>query len=398
MSASDTIIGLEDRHTSGLNTKRPLALVRGQGATVWDADGREYIDCMTAHGIATLGHCHPVVTTAIQKQAAALVACGEAVYNDQRAALLDELTAHTPDDLKRVFLCNSGTEANEAAIKFARLLTGRTDIVAAMRGFHGRTFGALSATWNAKYRDPFVPLVPGFSHVPYNKLDAMAQAVTERTAAVIVEVIQGEGGVHLGDEAYLRGLRELCDQRHVLLIVDEVQTGMGRTGYWFGCQHSGIVPDLLCLGKALGGGVPMGAVVWRETLGTLPAGVHGSTFGGNPLACAASRAVLQVMAEEDLPARSARLGSILLANLRAIKSPLVREVRGRGLMVGIELRHRAAQVLRELMERGVLALPAGASVVRLLPPLVIEETQLDRVTQTIGRVIADAEVAVDADE
>ncbi len=398
MSAADSIIELENRHTSGLNTKRPLALVRGRGATVWDADGREYIDCMTAHGIATLGHCHPAVTTAIQKQAAALVACGEAVYNDQRAALLAELTARTPGDLKRVFLCNSGTEANEAAIKFARLLTGRTDIIATMRGFHGRTFGALSATWNAKYRDPFIPLVPGFSHVPYNKLDAVAEAVTDRTAAVIVEVIQGEGGVHLGDQAYLRGLRDLCDQRHVLLIVDEVQTGMGRTGYWFGCQHSGIVPDLLCLGKALGGGVPMAAVVWRESLGTLPAGVHGSTFGGNPLACAASRAVLRVMAEEELPARAARLGEILLANLRTIKSPLVREVRGRGLIVGIELRRRAGQVLRDLMEQGVLALPAGTAVVRLLPPLIIEETQLGRVTQAIGCVLADAEAVTEAAE
>jgi [amino-group carrier protein]-gamma-(L-lysyl/L-ornithyl)-L-glutamate aminotransferase len=396
MTTNQDIITLEDRHTSGLNVKRPIAVVRGQGALVWDADGRQYIDCMTAHGIATLGHCHPAITAAIQRQAATLVACSEAVYNDQRAAMLAELTAHTPGDLKRVFLCNSGTEAMEAAIKFARLFTHRTEVVAMMRGFHGRTLGSLSATWNAKYRDPFLPLVPGFSHVPYNNLEAVEAATTDKTAAVIVEVLQGEGGVHPADEAYLRGLRDLCSQRGALLILDEVQTGMGRTGRWFACDHMSLVPDLLCLGKALGGGVPMGAVVWREALGILPPGVHGSTFGGNPLACAASRAVLRVMTEQNLPDCAARLGDRLLADLRAIKNPLIREVRGRGLMIGIELRQRAGQALKALLEQGVLAMPAGTSVVRLLPPLVIEEAQLDTVVRTIARVLSEVEQQKDA--
>jgi acetylornithine/LysW-gamma-L-lysine aminotransferase len=387
------IIALEDRHTSGLNVKRPIALVRGQGALVWDADGRAYIDCMTGHGVATLGHCHPEVTAAIQAQAATLVACSEAVYNDQRAALMEELTHHTPGDLKRVFLCNSGAESIEAAIKFARFFTGRTDVVAAMRGFHGRTMGALSATWNAKYRDPFLPLVPGFHHVPFNNLAAVENALTDQTAAVIIEVIQGEGGVHPADPAYLEGLRALCTQRGVLLIIDEVQTGMGRTGRWFACEHFGVLPDILCLGKALGGGVPMGAVIWREALGTLPAGIHGSTFGGNPLACAASRAVVRVMERDNLPARAARLGEKLLTDLRTIRSPLIREVRGRGLMVGVELRRRATQVLRALMERGVLAMPAGSTVVRLLPPLVIAEEQLDQVVEAMAQALSDVMAA-----
>jgi acetylornithine/LysW-gamma-L-lysine aminotransferase len=234
--------------------------------------------------------------------------------------------------------------------------------------------------------------------VPYNNLDAVAGAVTDRTAAVIVEIIQGEGGVHSADDTYLRGLRDLCTERQLLLIVDEVQTGLGRTGRWFACEQSGLVPDLLCLGKALGGGVPMGAVVWRESLGCLPAGVHGSTFGGNPLACAASRAVLRVMDEEDLPGRAARLGDKLLHDLRSITSPMVREVRGRGLMVGVDLRQRAGQVLRDLMEEGVLALPAGATVVRLLPPLTIEETQLDKVTRTLAGVLKHAETTRDTTE
>jgi acetylornithine/LysW-gamma-L-lysine aminotransferase len=383
----DDIISLEDSYTSGAYPKRPIALVRGQGARVWDADGREYIDCIAGHGVASLGHCHPTVTAAIQEQAELLVTCSETLYNDQRAALLAELAAHVPGDLSRAFLCNSGAEAVEGAIKITRLFTGRPGVVATMRGFHGRTLGALSATWNQKYRKPFTPLVPGFSHVPFNDLEAMAAHVTEDTAAVLVEVVQGEGGVRLGDADYFRGLRRLCDERGVLLIVDEIQTGLGRTGCWFAYEHVGITPDVLCLGKAIGGGLPMGAVLWREALGTLPAGVHGSTFGGNPLVCAASRSVLRTLAEEDLPARAARLGQEFMAGLRGIESPLVREVRGRGLMVGVELRRRVTPVLKQLMGRGVLALPAGPTVVRFLPPLVIEEAELQVVLETLRDVL-----------
>ncbi len=386
-AVTDHIISLEDAHTSGAYPKRPIALVRGQGARVWDAEGREYIDCVAGHGVASLGHCHPAVTAAIQEQVATFVTCSEVFYNDQRAALLFELAAHTPGDLNRVFLCNSGAEAVEGAIKVARLLTGRSGVVATMRGFHGRTLGALSATWNEKYRKPFVPLVPGFNHVPFNDLEAMAGAMGDNTAAVLVEIVQGEGGVRPGDADYFQGLRHLCDERGALLIVDEIQTGLGRTGHWFACEHVGLVPDLICLGKALGGGVPMGAVVWRETLGTLPRGVHGSTFGGNPLACAASRAVLRAITEGDLPARAARLGEQFMADLRTIQSPLVREVRGWGLMVGVELRQRVTPFLQALMRRGVLALPAGPSVLRLLPPLVIEEAELESVVEAVREVL-----------
>jgi acetylornithine/LysW-gamma-L-lysine aminotransferase len=301
--------------------------------------------------------------------------------------LLAELAGRVPGELSRVFLCNSGAEAVEGAIKIARLFTGRPGVVATMRGFHGRTLGALSATWNQKYRKPFSPLIPGFSHVPFNDLEAMTEHVTEDTAAVLVEVVQGEGGVRLGDVDYFRGLRRLCDERGVLLILDEIQTGLGRTGCWFAYEHVGITPDVLCLGKAIGGGLPMGAVLWREAIGTLPAGVHGSTFGGNPLVCAASRSVLRTLAEEDLPDRAARLGQEFMAGLRGIESPLVREVRGRGLMVGVELRRRVTPILKALMERGVLALPAGPTVVRFLPPLVIEEAELQAVLETVRDVL-----------
>ncbi len=387
MTTTDSIIAIEDAYTSGAYPKRPVALVRGQGARVWDADGREYIDCVAGHGVANLGHCHPAITAAIQEQAAKLVTCSEVFYNDQRANLMAELAACTPDDLRRVFLCNSGAEAVEGAIKVARLFTGRSGVVATMRAFHGRTLGALSATWEKKYRTPFEPLVQGFTHVPFDDAQAMASAISGETAAVLVEIVQGEGGVRFGQAAYFQALRRLCDERGALLIVDEVQTGLGRTGRWFACEHVGLVPDILCLGKALGGGVPMGAIVWREGLGTLPDGAHGSTFGGNPLACAASRAVLRTLAEEGLPDRAARLGERLLAGLRALEAPLVREVRGLGLMVGIELRQRVTPYLRALQERGVLALPAGATVLRLLPPLVIGEDDISAVVEAIAEVL-----------
>jgi acetylornithine/LysW-gamma-L-lysine aminotransferase len=388
---SEDVIALEDAYSSGAYPKRPIALVRGQGARVWDCEGLEYIDCIAGHGVAGLGHCHPAVTSAIQEQAARLVTCGEVLYNEQRAALQAELAAQNGGDLKRVFLCNSGAEAVEGAIKVARLLTGRPGIVAAMRGFHGRTLGALSATWNEKYRQPFDPLVPGFSHVPFNQLEALEEAITDQTAAVLLEIVQGEGGVRPGDADYFQGLRRLCDQRGALFIADEVQTGLGRTGRWFAYQHVGVVPDVLCLGKALGGGVPMGAILWREDLGSLPSGIHGSTFGGNPLACAASRAVLRTLEKEDLPARAARLGNRFIERLNADPPPLVREVRGWGLMIGIELRQRATPILKKLMDRGVLALPAGPTVIRLLPPLVIGEEEWDTVLEVIQDVLKDAE-------
>ncbi|MFQ5410443.1 MAG: aspartate aminotransferase family protein, partial [Anaerolineales bacterium] len=368
MKRSVSVIETERQFTSGVYPKRDVAIVRGEGARVWDADGREYIDCVGGHGVANLGHCHPKVVEAIAQQAQMLITCSEVFYNDRRAELLSRLFARLPDGLNRIFLCNSGAEAVEGAIKFTRLSTGRPGIVATMRGFHGRTMGALSATWERKYREPFEPLVPAFSHVPFNNLDRMVQAVSDDTAAVLVEIVQGEGGVRPGSAEYFQGLRKLCDERGALLIVDEVQTGFGRTGRWFAVEHAGIVPDLMCLGKAIAGGVPMGAVAIGPAVAELPAGVHGSTFGGNPLACAAAIAALEAYDREGLIQRSTDMGRYLLERLQNVESPLIREVRGLGLMIGIELKTRVTPVLQELMGRGVLALPAGPTVLRLLPP------------------------------
>ncbi len=383
---TQTIFETENQHTSGLYSKRPVAIVRGQGARLWDSDGREYIDCVGGQGAANLGHCNPAVAAAIARQAQTLISCPEMFYNDQRAELEAKLCAIT--HMPRVFLCNSGAEANEAAIKFARLSTGRTGMVATMRGFHGRTMGALSATWEKKYRQPFEPLVPGVTHVPYNDLAALEAAVTDQTAAVLLEVVQGEGGVNPGTPEFLLGAQELCRARGALLIIDEVQTGFGRTGRMFAHQHYGLQPDLLNLAKSIAGGLPMGATLIGERVGELPAQTHGSTFGGNPLACAASLAAIGYLEEHDLPARAAELGAWFKAALAEIQSPLVREVRGLGLMVGMELKQKVTPYLQALMAEGVMALPAGLTVMRFLPPLVIEKDDLVKVVETVRKILA----------
>jgi acetylornithine/LysW-gamma-L-lysine aminotransferase len=374
--------------TSGLYTKRPIAIVRGQGARLWDSDGKEYIDCVGGHGVANVGHANAAVAEAIAAQARTLITCPEMFYNDRRTEVMERLMRLAPPGLSRVFLCNSGTEAVEAAFKFARASTGRAEIIAAMRGFHGRTLGALSATWEKKYREPFEPLLPEVRHVAYNDLAALDAAVTDRTAAVILEVVQGEGGVRLGTGEFLRGAQQLCRERGALLILDEVQTGFGRTGAMFACEHFGLRPDLLCVAKGIAGGVPMGATLIGERVGTLPSQSHGSTFGGNPLAAAAAVAALDYMVAEHLPERAAELGAWFLARLQRLQSPVVREVRGLGLMVGIELKQKVTPFLQALMAEGVLALPAGLTVMRFLPPLVITQDDLAQVADAVERVLA----------
>jgi LysW-gamma-L-lysine/LysW-L-ornithine aminotransferase len=382
------ILTTETTYEVGVYPKRPLAIVRGEGARLWDAEGREFIDCVGGQGAANLGHANPAVAAAIREQAERLISCPEILPNDVRALYLAELAAALPVP-GRIFLCNSGAEAVEGAIKFARLLTGRAEVVACQRGFHGRTMGALSATWEPKYREPFEPLVPGYSHVPYDNLERLEAAVSERTAALLLEVVQGEGGVRPASAAFLRGAQELCRRHGALLLVDEVQTGFARTGRLWGVEHTGLEPDIMMLAKSMAGGVPMGAVVLHERLGTLPMGSHGSTFGGNPLACAAGRAALRYIQEHGLADEAQRKGDWLLGQLRELDSPLIREVRGLGLLVGVELKQRVQPYLQRLLERGVLALPAGPNVLRLLPPLVIAEEELARVVEAIGAALKD---------
>ena len=385
--ATRTIQAREALHTSGIYAKREITIVRGEGAWLWDDQDRRYLDLTGGYGCASVGHCHPAVQAAVVAQAGRLLSCPEMFYNDQRAVLLELLAEVTPPGIDRFFLCNSGAEANEAAIKFARAVTGRTGIVAAQRGFHGRTMGALSATWEAHYRDPFLPLVPGFSHVPYDRIDALNAAIGEDTAAVILEPVQGEGGVRPAGLGYLAAAAELCHARGALLIVDEVQTGFGRTGAFFACQHDGVTPDMLTMAKALGGGLPIGAVGLGPRVRDLPPGGHGTTFGGNPLACAAAAAAIRAIRDERMVERAVVAGVRLQDGLRRIESGRIREVRGQGLMIGVELRERVRPTIQALQARGILALNAGMSTIRLLPPLVITDEQIDLALQTIAEVL-----------
>lgn len=393
MSSNQAIIEIENNYTSGVYGKREVAIVRGEGAIVWDGDGNELIDCSSGYGVANVGHCHPHVVRAIVEQSTVLLAAAEFVYNDTRAQFEEKLVSILPDGLDKVYLCNSGAEANEAAIKFARLSSGKTDFIATVKGFHGRTMGSLSATWNKEYKKWFEPLIPGFSHVPYNNLEKMANAIAHNngnTAAIIVEAVQGEGGVKPSADGYLAGLRQLCDDNGILLIVDEVQTGFGRTGKWFAVEHYGVTPDLLCMGKSLGGGVPMGAVGIGPAIQNLGPGKHGSTFGGNPLICAAALANIEAFQAEGLIEQAAERGAYLMGKLKEIDHPMIRDVRGLGLMVGIDLKMRVGPVLRALQANGVIGMPAGKTVLRLLPPAVITEAQIDFVAKSIEKAIIEA--------
>ena len=381
------IIDIETKHTAGTYAKQALVIVRGQGASLFDADGVEYLDCSSGHGVANLGHAHPKIAEAIYKQASTLITLFETFPNDKRAELVKKITSLV-DGLDKVFLCNSGTESVEAAFKFARISTGRKNIIAAMRAFHGRTYGALSATYNKKYREGFEPLVPGFSHVAYNNIEALDKAVNDETAAVILEVVQGEGGVYPATAEYIHAARRICDERGALLIVDEIQTGFGRTGKMFAIQHFDITPDLLTCAKSLAGGMPMGAVLIGHNVKNLTPGVHGSTFGGNPLACAAALAALGVIEADDLPHQSLVKGVYFRDKIRALNLPGVREVRGLGLMIGIEMKQKVAPYIKALQEQKILALNAGMTVIRLLPPLVITYEQIDHVISALSEVLS----------
>lgn len=374
-------------HEFGSGGQRPMALVRGEGAYLWDTTGRRFVDLGATHGVGNLGASPPEVADAIARQAHELLYIGSGYGSPVRAAFLDRLLGLLPSRFGPVFLSNSGTEAVETAIKIARGATGRPGVVAAMRGFHGRTLGALSATWRKELREPFEPLLPGVSHVPFNDIGSLDAEVNDRTALILLEPVQGEGGVHVATEEYLQAARAAADRTGALLCFDEVQTGVGRTGRLFAFERWGVVPDVLTLAKSLAGGVPIGATVTTPEIERRFRGSHHSTFGGNPLACAAGLAALEMVVRDRLPERAERLGVRALERLEALPGAKVREVRGLGLLIGIELRERVAPVLAELEQRGYLAIAAGPTVLRLLPPLVIPEDEWDRALDTIVDVI-----------
>lgn len=358
----------------GLSSTARTVITRGEGAYLFDRDGRRFVDLGASLGVGNLGHSNPRIVAAIQRQAAQLLHVGSALTTPAREAFVARLLGLMPTGLDRVFLSNSGTEAMETAIKIARSATGRPRTVAMMRGFHGRTMGSLSATWRRELREPFEPLLSGFAHVPFNDRDRLREAVNDETAAVLIEVVQGEGGVHVATEAFLREARAVCDAHGALLVFDEIQTGMGRTGRRWAFERFGVLPDVLVLAKSLAGGVPIGATVTRSDIEERFRGTLHSTFGGNPLACAAGLAALDELVQGRWEEHAERLGSKVAERLAGVAAGRVSEIRGLGLMWGVEVRERAAPYLERLRERGYLASSAGSQVIRLLPPLVIDES------------------------
>ncbi len=379
----------EDRWQVPTYSKWPVAVVSGRGCSVTDAEGKSYLDLYGGHAVALAGHCHPRLVAAIQAQAERLLFYSQVVHNDVRAAAARALCALAPEGLRRVFLCNSGTEANETALKLARKATGRMRVVSLRDGFHGRTLGALAATGLGKYRDPAYPLPTQHDFVPYGDLGAMAAAIGPDTAAVILEPIPSMGGIRVAPRAYFEGLRALCTERGALLVFDEVQTGFGRTGTRFAGESVGATPDLITGAKGAGGGVPAGVVFVREDLAArVKVGEQGTTFGGGPLACASIAATARTIVEEDLPGNARRVGAALRAALERV--PGVASVTGLGLMLGVNLDRPAKGVIAALIERGFLtgSCEAVPEQIRLLPPLVLSETEAAAFAAALREVLA----------
>ncbi len=380
-------------------TRYPVVVVRGEGSWLWDADGNRYLDMFPGWGVCVLGHSHPAVAEAVTRQLRLLQHMPNNFFHPWQGELAKTISERSFGG--RCFFCNSGAEAVEAALKLARLHghdEGRYKIVTMENSFHGRTFGAISATGQEKYHRGFAPLVEGFSYVPFNDLDAVEAAVDDATCAVMLELIQGEGGVNVAEVDFVRGLRRLCDEKGILLIVDEVQTGMGRTGSWFVYQQYGIEPDIMTLAKGLGGGLPIGACVARKGLDeAMKPGTHASTFGGNPVVCAAASAVFRTIEEEGLLQRAAEMGDLLRNMLEAVRSEMpeaVREVRGKGLMLGVELAFEGGGVVEKCLRRGLLINCTHGNVVRFLPALTVEREELETAVEIFSSVLEEEVSAV----
>ncbi|WP_406662616.1 acetylornithine transaminase [Methanolobus sp. ZRKC3] len=360
--------------------RQPIVLSKGSGSRVWDVNGNEYIDCVAGIAVNNIGHCHPKMVDALKKQAEELIHVSNLYYTEAQAELAEQLIDIT--GMGRVFFCNSGTEAVEAAMKLARVATGKTDFIAVEHSFHGRTLGSLTVTYKDMYRNPFKPLIQDELFVPYNDSQAIADAITENTAAVIMEPIQGEGGINVPSDSYLKEVRQICDETGILLIFDEVQTGFGRTGEWFCKDHSGVEPDIMTMAKALGGGFPMGAIAAREGI-SFGRGEHAATFGGGPLACAAALASIEIIREEKLVQRSKEIGEYFRNKLENMSLDGVVDVRGRGLMLGVELDRKCADLVEHGRKNGVLLNCTSETVLRIAPPLTITKEEIDRVVSVL---------------
>ncbi len=384
----------EDQFMGSLYQRFPVVVEKGKGAHVWDADGKEYIDCMGGYGVALVGHQNQRVNSAIKEQIDKIITVHSSLYNKTREDFLKLLIGLAPKGLTQVHLNNSGTEAVEAAMKFARKFTGKKGMVAMKGSYHGKTFGALSITFNPKYKKAFEPLVERVSFASYGDMESLRSVVDDDTAFIILEPIQGESGINVAPDGFLQDVRKLCDEKGILLIFDEIQAGLGRTGRLWACDHWNTAPDILCLAKGIAGGVPMGATLVRpDILASMSKGEHSSTFGGNPISCAAGIGALKAITEDGLIENSEKMGNLFRDGLEKLreKHNIIREVRGRGLMIGVELKFEVRNVLMGLIEQGVLMLYSGRNILRILPPLVITEEDVTKVLHALDIVLTKEE-------
>jgi acetylornithine/LysW-gamma-L-lysine aminotransferase len=380
----------EDEHLATLYQRFPVNLARGKGARVWDTSGKEYIDCMGGYGVALVGHCNDRVVAAIKEQADTLITAHMSVYNDVRLRFMEKMSAIAPPGLTKMFFTNSGAESVEAALKFARKYSGRPGVIAMNGAYHGKTFGALSVTYNEKYRKSFMPLMEGVKFVPYSDPSKLEEAIDDTTGAVILEPIQGETGIIVPPDDLIPKIREICNRRNLVLIFDEIQSGLGRTGRMWAGQNWNSTPDIMCLAKGIAGGIPMGLVTARpEIMDAMKLGEHSSTFGGSPIACAAGSATIDALTEDRLVENAAKVGSKFKEGLLRLKErhKIVRDVRGLGLMLAVELRFEVKDVLFDGIRNGLLMLYSGRNIIRLLPPLVMDETTVSRAVDIMDSVL-----------
>ena len=384
----------EDQFMGNLYQRFPVTIEKGVGAHIWDIDGKEYIDCMGGYGVALVGHQNQRVNKAIKEQLDKIITVHSSLYNKTREEFLKLLIGLAPKGLTQVHLNNSGAEAIEAAIKFARKFTGRKGMIAMKGSYHGKSFGALSLTFSPKYRKPFEPLVEKVSFASFGDIESLRSVIDDDTAFVILEPIQGESGIIVAPEGFLQQVRKLCDEKGILLIFDEIQAGLGRTGRLWACDHWNTAPDILCLAKGIAGGIPMGATLVRpDILASMKKGEHSSTFGGNPISCAAGIAALKALTEDGLIENSEKMGKIFREGLEKLKEKhtMIREIRGKGLMIGIEMKFEIKDILMELIKEGVLMLYSGRNILRILPPLVISEDDITKVLHALDSILTKEE-------
>ncbi|MDF2726673.1 MAG: argD2 [Nitrososphaera sp.] len=384
----------EDRYLAALYQRFPVNIAKGKGTKVWDTAGKEYIDCMGGYGVALVGHCNDRVVSALKRQAEILITAHMSTYNDTRLRFLEKIASVAPPSLNKIFFANSGAESVEAALKFARKYSGRHGVIAMNGGYHGKTFGALSVTHSEKYRKSFMPLLDGVKFVPYSDPSLLEEAIDDTIGSVILEPIQGETGIIVPPDDLLPKIREICDRRNLVLIFDEIQSGLGRTGKMWAGQNWNTTPDIMCLAKGIAGGIPMGLVLAKqEIMDAMKLGEHSSTFGGSPIACAAGTATIEALIDDKLIDNAAKMGVHLKEGLSRLqeKHKIVRQVRGIGMMVGVELRFDVKEILFDGIRRGLLILYSGRNILRLLPPLVMDEMTISRAIDIIDILLTNEE-------